>query len=160
LVNERLLVFPLAAMIRRRPVDLCRPVALALVAATFAALAPSGQAHAQSCTFRNPAPGNIAFSPGFDPSVASTRTAFTQFRVRCTQQGSPSWTFSGVNGSAPLRMKHVSLDAYIPYSAVAAYVTGGANNQTWRVTATVTGANYADAPIGSYIDSLTATILP
>lgn len=147
-------------MCRRRLIAFRGTVALAMLASSVAMLVPAGDAAAQTCTFRNPAPGNIVFSPGFDPSVASTRTASTNFRVRCTQQGSPSWIFSGANGSAPLRMKHASLNAFIPYSVSATYVSGAANNQTWLVTATVTGANYVDARIGTYTDSLTATILP
>jgi hypothetical protein len=120
----------------------------------------AGGAGAQSCSFRNPAPANIVFSPAFDPSAATIRTASTEFRINCSGGASPAWTFSGAHGSAPLRMKHGVLDAFIPYTAAAAYVSGPGANQRWQVTATVTGANYIDAPVGAYADSLTATILP
>jgi spore coat protein U-like protein len=114
-------------------------------------------AHA-ACTFRT-APGAITFT-AFDPSVASTQTASTTARVNCTAGGSPTWSFSGVNGSAPLRMKHASLSVYIPYSVSATYVSGGATNQLFNITATVLGTNYQNANVGSYSDLLTITITP
>jgi hypothetical protein len=142
---------------RRIDTTLRRHAAAALLSAGCLA---AGGALAQSCSFRNPAPANIVFSPAFDPSVAATRTASTEFRVNCSGGASPSWSFSGANGNAPLRMKHGVLDAHIPYSAAAAYSSGPVGNQRWQVTATVTGASYIDAPVGAYSDSLIATILP
>jgi hypothetical protein len=114
-------------------------------------------AHA-ACTFRN-SPGGITFT-AFDPSVASTQTASTTVRVNCTAGESPMWFFTGLNGSAPLQMKHASLSVYIPYSVSAAYVSGPANNQLFNITATVLGTNYQNANMGSYSDLLTLTITP
>lgn len=127
-----------------------------LVAGTL--LFAVGSAAGQSCRFSNPLPGGILFSPALDPSIASTRTASTEMRVLCLF-ASPAWTFSGSHGSAPLRMRHATLNAFIPYTVAQTFVSG-AVVQRWRVTATVLGADYQNAPVGSYSDVLTATILP
>lgn len=111
-----------------------------------------------ACTFRT-APGAIAFT-AFDPSTAPTQTASTTAAVNCSAGLSPTWAFSGTNGSAPLRMKHSSMSVFIPYSVATAYVSGAANNQVWNITATVLGTNYQNAQVGSYSDTLTLTITP
>lgn len=121
-------------------------------------LAATGGATAQVCTFRTD-PGGITFTP-FDPSIASTQTASTTARVRCTAGGSPTWQFSGAHGSAPLQMKHATQNVFIPYTVSAAYVSGGSANQLWRLTATVLGQDYQDALVGPYSDLLTVTITP
>jgi spore coat protein U-like protein len=115
-------------------------------------------AAAATCTFRTN-PSGITFT-AFDPSVANTRTASTSARVNCTAGGTPTWQLSGANGNSPLRMKHATQSAFIPYSMAVAYVSGGANNQTWNLTATVLGQDYQNALVGSYSDLLTVTILP
>ncbi len=111
-----------------------------------------------ACTFRT-SPGAIAFT-AFDPSTAPTRTASTTARVNCSAGQSPTWAFSGTNGSAPLQMKHSSMSLFIPYSVAAAYVSGASNNQLFNITATVLGPNYQNAQVGSYSDTLTLTIIP
>ena len=112
-----------------------------------------------ACTFRT-APGAITFT-AFDPSLAPTRTATTTARVNCSGAVlTPTWAFSGTNGSAPLRMKHTTLGFYIPYSIAAVYASGASNNQLFNITATVLGADYQNAQVGSYSDLLTFTITP
>ena len=119
----------------------------------------SGSASA-ACTFRNPLPGNILFG-NLDPSIASTVTATSNFRVQCGGgDPPPAWTFSGLYGNAPLRMKHAAANAFIPYSAAASGGGGPPGNQQWVVTATVLGPNYINALVGAYSDTLTATINP
>jgi hypothetical protein len=125
-----------------------------------ALVATSGSAAGQACNFRNPLPADILFGAAFDPSNATPRQATTSMRVQCSDSVTPAWSFSGNNGSAPLRMKHATLSAFIPYSVSVAFLGGPSSNQQWRVTATVLGASYENAPIGAYSDRLTATILP
>lgn len=120
----------------------------------------AGVASGQDCSFRNPLPGGILFSPALDPSIASTRTANTDIRVQCTRNASLAWSFVGANGAAPLRMKHQSQNAFIPYTVTASFTQGPVGNQQWRLTATVLGVDYQNAPAGSYSDLLTATVLP
>jgi len=124
-------------------------------------LTVAGGAQAQSCTYRTPQPSLIQFSPALDPSVATTRTASTNATIQCTAGAqSPAWTFTGSNGSNPLRLKHGVQSAFIPYTVMASYVSGGVGNQTWNITATILGAHYENALVGTYSDALTATILP
>jgi len=120
-------------------------------------LAAACSAGAQVCNFRSP-PGTMNFAP-FDPSVATTQTVVTTVVVRCTASGSPAWQFSGTNGNAPLRMKHGASD-FIPYTVTATFVSPGGGNQNWTLTATVLGQDYQNAPVGSYSDLLTVTIIP
>lgn len=116
-------------------------------------------AHGQTCTFSS-AGGALNF-PSLDQSNPVTVTAFIIIDVKCVPAGvSPTWTFSGANGSAPLRMKHTALAAFIPYTIAPTFVSGGGAVETWRITGTILGANYQNAPIGSYSDILTATVLP
>lgn len=114
---------------------------------------------AQSCQF-NGATSSIGFG-NLDPSSASDRTAFTSVKVNCNSSSlSPTWSFSGTNGNVPLRMKHASLNQFIPYSVSPSYVGNTGANQNWQITATVLGQDYQNAFSGTYSDLLTATILP
>lgn len=139
------------ATVRRQTFSACLAAVL---------LASAGSAAAQSCNFRNPLPGGILFSPALDPSSAITRTATTDIRVQCTGNASLAWSFTGANGSSPVRMKHGSLTSFIPYTVAATFVQGPVGNQRWVLTATVLGAAYVNAPAGTYSDQLTATVLP
>ena len=113
-----------------------------------------------ACTFSSPG-GTIAFG-SLDPSVANTRTAFTDLNIKCTSAGNtPSWSFSGANGNAPLQMKYAAQNAFIPYSVSPSVVSVTGSSQVWRVTATVLGTDYQNAVVGGpYVDQLTATITP
>jgi len=133
-----------------------RPKPHALLAAVL--LVAWSAAHGQSCTFQST--GSPINFPALDPSVSATLTAFMDIDVRCNPGNvSSTWVFSGVNGSAPLRMKHTTQNAYIPYT-VAATTSGNGSNRTWRITGTVLAANYQNALVGSYSDILSATVLP
>jgi hypothetical protein len=71
-----------------------------------------------------------------------------------------TWQFSGTNGSAPLRMKHVTQNAFIPYTVAPTFINRTGMNQNWRITATVLGTDYQNGYVGKYSDLLTVTILP
>jgi len=134
--------------------------AVAGALALFALATASGGASAQSCLFVTS--NVVAASFGtLDPSLASTRTAFTTVRILCLPLNtSPMWLFAGANGSAPPRMRHASQPEFVPYSVSAAYLGNTGLTQNWRITATVLGADYENASPGAYADQLTATILP
>ncbi len=111
------------------------------------------------CTF-NGSGGSMTFAP-FDPSVATTQTAFIDLKVKCTPAGlSPTFQFSGLYGNAPLRMKHSFGNAFIPYSVSASFLNTTGVNENWRITATVLGTSYQNGLVGSYSDTLTVTVLP
>jgi hypothetical protein len=131
------------------------------IALVFALLLAAPAVHAQVCTF-NSSPSGIAFS-AFDPSSASTQTAFTTLRIKCVSASgapTPAFTFTGLNGSAPLRMKHAVQASYIPYAVAPARISVSGANQEWRLTATVLGADYVNAYAGAYSDDLIVAITP
>jgi len=130
-------------------------VRLSLVVVLLVLTASAG---AQVCTFNTP-PGALLFAP-LNPAVATTQTAQADGAVRCTASGSPTWQFSGANGSAPLRMKHSTQNAFIPYTMTAVFISTGGGNQRWRLIATVLGQDYQNALVGSYADVVTVTITP
>jgi len=124
------------------------------VAVGLAAVTPANAA----CTFRST--GAISFGT-LDPSIATLQTAVADVRVRCTPAAPIAWSFAGNNGAAPnLRMRHATQNDFIPYSIAPSYVSGGANNQTWRLTATILAANYQTAYVGNFSDVMTVTINP
>lgn len=117
------------------------------------------EAQGQACFFTTGA-STISFA-SLDPSVATTQTAFSDVRVLCVPLAfTPSWQFTGTNGNAPLRMKHATQNAFIPYTASVAFIGNAGLQQNWRITATVLGQDYQNAFGGTYSDLLTATITP
>jgi hypothetical protein len=133
---------------------------VALYAAAGLLLTTATAAVAQSCRFVSTGSSAIAF-PLLDPSQATNQSANTVVRMDCTPASLvPAWTFAGAYGNAPLRMKHASLNAFIPYSVTAQSVGGNPNNRPWQITATVLGVNYQNAAAGPYSDVLVASINP
>jgi len=117
--------------------------------------------HAQTCTFTS-SPAGIAFSP-LNPSAPSTQTAFMSVVIKCVSASgapTPAFTFTGLYGSAPLRMKHAVQASYIPYTVAPTRTSVVGSSQVWRVTATVLGADYTNAFAGSYSDALIVAITP
>ncbi len=120
----------------------------------------AGGVQAQNCTFRTA--GSPINFPALDPSAADDRHRVDEHPASAAlpPASSPTWGFSGANGSAPLRMKHATQNAYIPYTITATFVSGSAPTKTWRITGTLLGANYVNARVGAYSDILTATVTP
>ena len=130
-----------------------RPLLFAVLLVAWSA------AQGQNCTFTSG--GSAINFPPLNPSVSATLTGFMDIQVRCIPAStSPSWGFSGANGSAPLRMKHATQNAFIPYTVATTNLGGSGNTKTWRITATVLAVNYQNAFVGSYSDVLQATVLP
>lgn len=129
---------------------------------TATLLLAMGEAAGQSCTFSSGPTGALSFGT-IDPSLATPRNAMANIGMRCVPGNLvANWTFSGQHPGAgsPLRMKHSSDSVFIPYSLSAQDLTGSGANRTWRITATVLGQDYEDAPVGTYWDVLRATISP
>lgn len=136
-----------------------RSLRLLRVLLVTAAMGAGGHCIAQNCRFIS-ASSSLSFPP-LDPLVASMATAVSTVDVRCTPTSvSPTWSFSGANGSAPLRMKHATTANYIPYTVAATFLSSSGSTESWRLTGTVLGANYQDAQAGTYSDILTATVFP
>jgi hypothetical protein len=129
------------------------------VSALLLLLCVASSARAQSCSFTGSG-GAIALPP-LDPSLAVPQSGFAGLKLKCTPAGfTPTWTFNSANGGALPRMKHAAQGAFIAYSVSVAFINNTGANQNWRVTATVLGQDYIDAPAGSYADTLSASILP
>jgi hypothetical protein len=142
--------------LHRNPPTACR-AARTLAAALMLAAADAASAQ---CSFVT-TPAGIVFSPALDPSAAVLRQAFTEVRMSCSPPPTvPTWSFTGLHGAAPLRLKHGALAEFIPYTAAATNLGGPPSNRRWRITATILGADYENASVGSYSDTLTASILP
>ena len=117
-----------------------------------AMFAVAGDAAGQRCTFvtGSLSPSALQFG-SLDPSLATDRTAVMSVQTLCTTPPPPGWSFQGINGNAPLRMRNSALDAYIPYSVAVTQTAAGQppRDRTWRITATVLGVDYQNAPVGA-----------
>lgn len=115
-----------------------------------------------TCRF-NSANSSLAFT--LDASSSSDVTATSTTTFWCTK--TTSYTLSKDNGlynSGGMRMKHSTLNEYIPY-AVALSPTSGAGagkstGITLSISGTVVNANYINASAGSYADTVTLTLTP
>lgn len=101
-----------------------------------------------------------------DPTSAANATATTTVDYWCTT-GTVAATVhnNGANwDGSNIRMKETSSANYIPYSlAVAGGAGTGAGKSsplTMTVTGTIANANYVNAAVGSYADTVTLTVTP
>lgn len=110
------------------------------------------------------ATGSVAFTlnPATGGAVNGT---LSQPAFWCTKGASYAITDDlGANDSGgAYRMKHATLAEYIPYSFT--YTTSGTGAGksapvTMDIAASVAEADYVDASVGSYSDSVTLTITP
>lgn len=106
-----------------------------------------------------------------DPVNPVDASSQVDVQFRCF--GWPSVTYyishdSGLYGSGPaaLRMKHQTLNAYLPYALTLSQNSGTIPTfivsawQTLQVTGTVLGSDYQSANAGQYSDAVVLTIVP
>lgn len=151
-----------------------RRILMAMVAVTVVAIAGVAMA-ADSTTVLVSAnvQGTCKFNVGgtipfgnLDPSVGSNVTAtVSQPTFWCTKGSSYTITDAGgLNDSGGTHyMKHTTLPDTIPYSFT--FTTTGLGNGknspvTMNISSTVLGANYINASVGTYADTVTLTIAP
>jgi spore coat protein U-like protein len=119
-----------------------------------------------TCKFTT-ASATLSFS--LDPSVGTdvTATATPSLEFWCTKGA--SYTVTDDDGiyetsSGQHRMKHASLDEYIPYSfnytPTSGTGSGPANPITLSISGTVAYDDYANASAGSYSDTVKVTLRP
>jgi len=119
-----------------------------------------------TCRF-NSATSTLAFG-GLDPGVGGDVNASASTTFWCTRNASYSITDddglheSGVNGN---RMEHTTtLGELIPYTFSYTPATGTGNGRTSPITldisGTVTFANYQNAAVGNYADTVVLSITP
>lgn len=120
------------------------------------------------CKF-NSASSALNFA-AIDPSGSAVATASTTTTFKCVGSASQA-TFSishdsGLHKTAPdaARMRHTTVTTeYLPYDLALDPVTATVPknvNQTLTITGTVTAADYQNAYVGSYADTVVLTINP
>ena len=134
------------------------------MAAGTASVGVSATVLAGSCRFNSGGTVSFTLNHATGGNVIGT---ITQPVYRCSKDA--SFVISDDNGlyesGTTHRMKHATLNEYIPYSFT--YTTSGAGSGwgwlatiTMDIASTVLEANYIDASAGSYSDTVTLTIVP
>lgn len=108
--------------------------------------------------------GSVSFT--LDPSTGGDVSGtIVQPKFWCTKGA--SYTISDDDGlyesGTTHRMKHTSLDEYIPYTfsyTATGTGSGPSNPITLDISSKVVPADYLNAPAGSYSDTVTLTITP
>jgi len=150
-----------------------KKVRMALIAVAVVAMAGNAMADTTTVAVSATVVGTCKFTAGgsipfgnLDPSVGSDQTPTpTQPTFWCTKGRAYTITDDdGLNESGTThRMKHATLNEFIPYSFTytgAGTGAGPASVFTMDIASTVLGADYANASAGSYADTVTLTILP
>jgi spore coat protein U-like protein len=120
------------------------------------------------CKFRGGKSKVLAFG-AIDPASATPATASTGLVIRCNGSAKiASYALTlddGLHGTGPgaPRMKHASLNVYLPYSVSLSPASGSVAkkvNVAITVNGSVAPADFQDAMIGDYADTLVITLSP
>jgi len=117
----------------------------------------AGSAHA-ACDFRPPLANDVPLGV-ISPIQTGNVVASITLQFQCTQGDQPAFSLSGANDTGPglHRMRNLTMtSAYLPYRVTIA----GGSRARLTLSITVTEADYRDAWIGSYEDTLTVTVTP
>ena len=157
-------------MLRIRPIGFLAVAFIILVMAAMAGRATADTATvgvsatvlAGSCRFNSGGTVSFTLDHATGGNVSAT---ITQPVYRCSKDA--SFVISDDNGlhesGTTHRMKHTTLNEYIPYSfTYTASGTGLGNGKpvTMDIASMVAEADYMDVPAGSYSDTVTLTINP
>lgn len=121
-----------------------------------------------NCKFRGAKSVALAFG-NIDPASVSAATASTGLVIRCAgSAGMASYALTldgGLYGTGPgaLRMKHASLNVFLPYSVSVTPSSGSvAKNVDLDITVSgsVAAADFQNATMGGYADTLVITLNP
>ena len=110
------------------------------------------------CDFRPPLVNQVAVG-AIAPTQVGNVVASITLRFQCTQGDTPAFSLIGSNDTGPglHRMRNLNNPSrYLPYRAT----TSLTNPTRYLITITVTEADYRDAWIGPYRDTLIVTIAP
>lgn len=124
-----------------------------------------------SCKFNpsNPHPSATLAFGGIDPSSSANATATASLTIRCAGSSPTVWYAlshdsglyeTGVNAN---RMKHATLNEYLPYSFTLTPSSGTVPknvDQTIVINGTITPANFQNAAMGTYSDTVVVTVNP
>lgn len=121
-----------------------------------------------NCKFNAPTSTTLAFG-NIDPSSSTNATAASTLSIRCagsalvaayTLTHNSGLYDTGVNLN---RMKHTSLNAYLPYTLALTPPSGSIaknDDQVITVSGIVTPANFQNADMGDYADTVVITLSP
>ena len=113
---------------------------------------------AQTCTF-NPGQPNTASFGTIDPSLNTTMTFSLTVNYKCTGGASATFTITGANDSGPgaYRLRNTTQPTqYMTYSVSTVDVPGTKITLNGQLVA----ANYKNAYVGAYSDTLSVLVLP
>jgi hypothetical protein len=128
---------------------------IALLAFALCVAAP---AFAQTCTF-NPSQPNTASFGAIDPSLATTMTFSITVNYKCTGGATASFTITGANDTGPgaYRLQNQTLGTqYMSYTVSMVNIPGTKITLNGQLVA----ANYQNAYVGNYADTLSVVMLP
>jgi len=121
-----------------------------------------------NCKFNNPSSATLGFG-NIDPSSSANATATATLTIRCGG-ASPTVSYAltddsglyetGVNAN---RMKHATLNEYLPYAFALTPSSGTMpknTDQTITLTGTITPASFQNAAMGAYADTIVVTLNP
>ena len=121
-----------------------------------------------NCKFQGSTAVTLAFG-NIDPSSAAAATASAGLVIRCGGSAALA-TYAltindGLHGTGPgaRRMKHTTLNVFLPYNVSVTPASGTVAknvNVAIAVNGTVTPANFQDATMGAYGDTLVITLNP
>jgi hypothetical protein len=161
---------------RRRPIAatlglfgllaIAAPPVLAGGTHTLAVSAPVLAAH--NCRFTNAGPTALSFA-AIDPSSTSPVTATASMTFRCTGS-SPIATYAVTSddglyetGAGTPRMRHTTnITQFLPYTIDLPQTASVPRNtdQTLTLTGTITVADFANAMVGAFADTVVMTMTP
>jgi hypothetical protein len=133
----------------------CRSLLQALAVVVLASAMPAA---AQTCVF-NPGQPNVASFGFIDPSLNTTYTFTLTINYKCTASAEAFFTITGANdtGAGAYRLRNLAQPTqYMAYSISTVNVPGTKITLVGQLVA----ANYRDAYVGSYADTISVLMLP
>ncbi len=137
---------------RRAPLRAAQAATLALL------LGATAPVLGQTCTFNNNQPNTVSFGV-IDPLLSVTATFSVTINYKCTGSANASFTITGANDTGPdaYRLRHLTQTTqYMAYSITTADAPGTKITLNGQLVA----ANYQNAYIGDYADTLSVLVLP
>jgi spore coat protein U-like protein len=120
------------------------------------------------CKFNSPGSATLTFG-NIDPSSTANATATASLTIRCGG-ASPTVAYalthdSGMyeTGADANRMKHATLNEFLPYSFVLTPTSGTIAKNTDKtivIDGTITPTDFQNASIGAYSDAVVVTVNP
>ncbi len=127
-------------------------------AALVFALCMAAPAAAQTCTFNSGQPNSASFG-AIDPTLAATMTFSVTVNYKCTGGANAMFTITGAHDTGPgaYRLQNqTQATQYMAYTVNTTIIPGTKITLTGQLVA----ANYQNAYVGNYADTLNVVISP